>query len=71
MASQGLDNAGLGTSAGHVNQEETDGSGYQLLDGSRDVQRGALQALGVSQPLSQGRFVQEVTKDYMDSLRNC
>ncbi|XP_059100120.1 LOW QUALITY PROTEIN: membrane-spanning 4-domains subfamily A member 3 [Peromyscus eremicus] len=52
MASQGLDNAGLGTSAGHVNQEETDGSGYQLLDGSRDVQRGALQALGAIQILN-------------------
>jgi hypothetical protein len=57
MASQESHNTGLGISAGgtssgrHMKPEETGGSVYQPLDESRHVQRGVLQALGVSQPL--------------------
>lgn len=66
MASQGFDNTGLGTSEGGTSpgsheREDTDGSVYQLLDGPSDVQRGVLQALGVSLPLSQSWFIQEGT----------
>ncbi|KAM7329935.1 membrane-spanning 4-domains subfamily A member 3 [Alexandromys fortis] len=56
MASQEFDHTGLGTSARGTSpgshREETDGSGYHLLDGSQDVQRGVLQALGAIQILN-------------------
>ncbi|KAL1788793.1 membrane-spanning 4-domains subfamily A member 3 [Sigmodon hispidus] len=58
MASQEFDNRRLGSSSGgtssgsHMKGEEIDGSVYQLLDASHDVQRGLLQALGAIQILS-------------------
>lgn len=61
MASQEFDHTGLGATARGTSpgshREETDGPAYHLVDGSQDVQRGVLQALGVSQPWPQSRFL--------------
>nr|XP_048286459.1 membrane-spanning 4-domains subfamily A member 3 isoform X1 [Myodes glareolus] len=56
MASQEFDHTGPGASGRSTSpgshREETDGPAYHLLDGSQDVQRGVLQALGALQILN-------------------
>ncbi|KAK7796046.1 hypothetical protein U0070_015988 [Myodes glareolus] len=56
MASQEFDHTGPGASGCSTSpgshREETDGPAYHLLDGSQDVQRGVLQALGALQILN-------------------